>query len=417
MRRAAVSFILLFAGIALARPPSDTLSVEEAVETALRHNPNVAIAELDRRQAEVHTREVRAGRYPSLLLHSHYLHTPETGYNEAVTNGGEYALQLTASVPLYDGGIRSALIDQSVDEQERSQAEVGRNRSDLVLAVRTAYFETVSAREEVAIRMEIVGRLEDYLSLLRRLKIGGGALQSDILKTQVDLNNALIAVDVAGQSLVKSTNELKNLTGTALDTPLETLDPRDGTDTSAVPFDSVDASPDLRVLERQKASAEADVRIAQGERYPTLSISGDAGALGVTPREFSDDMGYSILVSLGMPLFDWGEIGARISQKELARDRIDLEIQARRREIESAWKTVTADYASARKTLKNYETNITSAEENYLSAKSRFAGGSGTSLEVLDAQRLLGDARLSYNATLLQLRVDRATMLRLSGNP
>src|SRR5713226_4821258 len=113
MKIPACAFALVLLVQAIAFSQTVRISLEQAVDTALTRNGNIKFAEIGVRQSGSRVREVKAMRLPSLLLNSHYLHTPEAGYNEAITNGGEYGLQLTTSVPVYDGGARNALIDQS----------------------------------------------------------------------------------------------------------------------------------------------------------------------------------------------------------------------------------------------------------------------------------------------------------------
>ena len=79
----------------------------------------------------------------------------------------------------------------------RSQINLQKSSLDIAFAVRTQYYETLRAEEELAIRSETVNRLEDYRTLLNQLRLGGGATQGDLLKTQVDLNNAIIAAGAA----------------------------------------------------------------------------------------------------------------------------------------------------------------------------------------------------------------------------
>jgi outer membrane protein TolC len=75
-----------------------------------------------------------------------------------------------------------------------------------------------------------------------------------------------------------------------------------------------------------------------------------------------------------------------------------------------------SDLDASRNALAGFSENIARAEENYLTAKSRFAGGAGSNLEVLEAQRLLTEAKLNRSGAQFQVRVDRATLLRLAGS-
>jgi outer membrane protein TolC len=409
-----ICFLLLWISTGTSLSQTDTLTLDKAIELALKNNRIITIAEVGVKQSESHLREVNASRFPSIFFRSHYLLAPEIGYNEIVTNGGEYGAQITATLPLYDGGVRNAVIDQSVNNNERSSINLQKNKNEIAFTVRIFYYDILQAREELSIRQETVERLQDYVSFLTRMRLGGSATESDVLKAQVDLNNATTEADVAQQSLRKAKLLLNNAIGNSLSRNIEVI-PINSEDTSHVIVFSAEKNLDIQLLEHDKISSTYDVSIAQGERLPTVTISGDVGALGVQPNEFRHDIGYSLFLSLDLPLFTWGGIDNRIQQKEFAEQQLDAQIQLQRRELETEWRVTLSDLETARKNMASYTSTIATAEQNYLSAKSRFAGGAGSNLEVLDAQRLLVEAKLNYNNALFQLRSDLATILKFSG--
>jgi outer membrane protein len=392
----------------------DTLSLEQAIALAQKNNLTVTAAELTVRQAESHLREVQASRYPSVLFHTHYLHSPVDGYNEIVTNGGEYGLQITSTFPVYDGNVRNMVIHQSMSNQERASLFFQKNQVEIAFTVRTLYYEILRAQAEVRIRQETAERLEDYVSFLHQLRMGGSATESDILKARVDLNNANISLEQAKQSLQKSKLMLANVLGAPLEKSFEIL-PLPKEDSSGVPSVSIENNPDIRLLRQDLISTGYDISIAKSERLPVVTITGDIGALGVKPNEFHNDLGYSLLLSLELPIFTWGAISDRVEQKELARQQSEAQLTLQQRELETRWNMALSDLEIARKNTTSYSSNISEAERNYLSAKSRLAGGSGSNLEVLDSQRLLVETKLNYVMSLFQARYALATILKLSG--
>jgi outer membrane protein len=392
----------------------DTLSLYEMIELAKKNNAVIAIAEIGIKQNESHLREAKASRYPAIFFHSHILHSPEDGYNEAITNGGEYGVQITTNVPLYDGGVRSTYVDQSTNAILKSRINFQKSSSEIAFAVRTQYYEIIRAEHELIIRQETVQRLQEYLSFLNQLRLGGNATESDVLKAKVDLNNAIISVDQTKQSVQKAKLVIVNIIGRPLNQDIEVL-PLDGKDSLAVPIFTLEANHDYQLSERDAKSADYDITIAKGERFPTLTLAGDLGALGVRMNEFKQDFGYSILLSLDVPIFSWGAIDNRIEQKELAKEQLNAQLVLQRRELETEWRSTLSDLELFRKNLSSYRNNISEAEKNYLSAKSRFVGGSGSNLEVLDAQQLWVEAKLNYNSTLFQYRSSLSALFKLSG--
>jgi outer membrane protein TolC len=392
----------------------DTISLQQAIESALTKNQLVAIADIEVRQNESHLQEVQSTKFPQLLLRSHYLYTPENGYSDVVTNGGEYGLQLTTGIPLYDGGTRTTVIHQASIAVDRSTIELQKSKVDLTYEVRSAYYEIVRAGNELQIRTETKQRLQDYVSFLAQLQRGGSVNASDVMKARVELNNATTDAENARQTVVNAKMSLNRLTGNPIERNFEIVS---GTmsDASSMPQFAVENSPSVQLLQHDKASSEDDLSIARNERLPTLSVAGDVGWLGVLPTEYRQNIGYSVSLSLDLPLWSWGAIENRIQQKTLSREHIDKQIELEKRDLELQWYTNLNDIAYARNALSAYASNIGEAEKNYLLAKSRFAGGSGSNLEVLDAQRLLVEIKLNYNHSLFQLNSAIARALKLSG--
>jgi len=246
------------------------------------------------------------------------------------------------------------------------------------------------------------------------LQRGGIASQSDVLKSRVDLNNETIALENARRDLEEAKIQLTTVIGRPISAGVEvsSILPEDSL---AMPEFSVGENADYQLLKHDETSASYDVNIAKSERYPTFSVEGDAGVLGVKPREFHQDKGYSVLLDIELPLYTWGAIGDRIEQKEYAQEQARTQTDLARRDIESQWRIAIGDLDQARRNLAAYAANSGDAEQNYLSAKSRFAGGSGSNLEVLEAHRLLVETSLNENTTLFQIRSLEANLLRLAG--
>ena len=174
----AILYVSFFASSALPLfAQVDTISLQDALDLAQKNNATIKIAEIGIKQDESRFHEVSAARYPALAFRSHYLYTPEPGYNEAVTNGGEYGVQLSTGVPLFDGGVRGALTDQSSNAVATSRVGLQKSSSEIAFAVRIQYYETLRAEEELDIRRETAGRLQDYLTFVNQLRLGGTATE------------------------------------------------------------------------------------------------------------------------------------------------------------------------------------------------------------------------------------------------
>ena len=393
---------------------TDSLSLNQAIELALRHNQNITLANQEIEKSKAALKGVKSNLYPSIYGTSHYLYAPENGYDPVVTNGGEYGLQLNANYTLFDGGIRSALINKSSVNIEGKNLSLQQTKSEIRYLVRIVYYQINAAKNELVAQRKGVKELSEYLQLLEQLKSGGIASESDVLKAKVDLNNLIISLETAKQNIEKLKFNLNNLLGRRIDEPLEIYESA-VSDTSTMSSSNLNKMIDLEVVQNEAKASSYEINIVKGERLPQLSIIGDAGVLGVKPNNIKQDAGYSLFLSFSVPLFTWGGIDSRIQQAEISQKQAMTNVDLTDRALQTQRFTILSEIELAKKNIINYQSSIKTAEENYLSSEARFKGGSGTNLDVLDAHRLVIQAESDYNNAVLQYQTARASLLRLYG--
>ncbi len=393
---------------------TDSLSLNKAIDLALKNNKNITLANQEIEKSKSVLTEVRSTLYPSLFGTSHYLYSPENGYDPVITNGGEYGLQLSANYILFDGGIRSALIKKANVNIEGKNLSFEQIKAQIRFLVRVVYYEIIAARNELTIQRKGVTELSEYLRLLERLKAGGAATESDVLKATVDLNNIISSLESAKQKVEKLKFDMNNLLGRKIDKPLEIYEEASA-DTSAQLNSEINRLIDLEVVQNEARASSYDINIAKGERLPKLSITGDAGLLGVKPNNMKHDAGYSLFLSFSVPIFTWGGISGRIEQAEITQKQAQTRVDLTDRALQTQKLSILSEIELAKRNMVNYKSSIKTAQENYLSAEARFKGGSGTNLDVLDAHRLIIQAELNYNNSVLQYQTARAGLLRLYG--
>ena len=393
---------------------TDSLSLSKAIELALKHNQNITLANQEIEKSKYALKEARSNLFPSIYGTSHYIYAPENGYDPVVTNGGEYGLQISANYALFDGGIRSALINKANVNIKGKNLSLQQTKSEIRYLVRVVYFEISAAKNELNAQRNGVTELTNYLQLLEQLKAGGIATESDVLKAKVDLNNLLITLETSKQKIEKLTFDMNNLLGRRIDEPLNIYEDNPA-DTTTNLNSTANKMIDLELVQNEAKASGYDINIAKGEKLPQLSITGDAGVLGVKPNNIKQDAGYSLFLSFNIPLFTWGRIESRIQQAEITQKQALTKVALTDRSLQTQRFSILSEIELAKKNMKNYQSSIKTAEENYLSSEARFKGGSGTNLDVLDAHRLVIQAESDYNNAVLQYQTASASLLRLYG--
>ncbi len=392
----------------------DTLTLQQAINIALQNNLNIQIADKEIKKNNYTVNESKAALLPSLSGKSHYLYAPESGYDPAVTNGGEYGLQLSADYTLYDGGLNHLAVSKADKNVNLSELNLDRAKSELTSNVRSVFYEIDHAKRGIGYQAETLKSLEDYYNYLKEQHAGGNASESDLLKTEVDLNNAKIDFEDEILNLKKLKNELFSLLFMPADTSI-VIENITEIDTTLPPEKSIDDFIDVKIAETEAVISQFDVRSAQAERLPVIDLSGDAGVLGVKPDNYKDDVGYSANVNINIPIFSWGAVNAKIEQAAVAHEQSKLKTALVKQNIKVTRDSLAAEFQYAKRKMEAYKSNVKTAEDNFYYSKALYMGGGGSTLEVLDAYRLLNDARTNYNNSILTLQQAKAELLKLYG--
>ncbi|MBS1912236.1 MAG: TolC family protein [Bacteroidetes bacterium] len=425
-----LSYVLLFAAIAVVTDTVVTgtvasaqtvLTVDRALAIARENNPRFGIADRGLTGAQSSRRELIQQRLPRVSFHGNAVYAPtfpSFGYDPALTNGGQIGAQVMIEHLLYDGGRRDLRLDQSGIDIDL----IGRERllmeRDLRLNVELAFNDAMHARDEVALREVNVQQLADYLRLVETMYAGSLVGLTDVLKTRVRLSDARLALDDAHNAADTARFALAELIGLPFDTLVSVAGRLDSLADVGM-FDPA-ANPDLAAVDLAVRRSQIEVELARRENSPTVSLLADAGALtsvqNITlPRsERSSVVGVSAGVTVDIPILNWGITDLRVEQRQIAVDTLRLQADLLRRSLMRQNVELHARIARGRDRLVLIRATIADAEQNFLLTKSKYAGGGGSALEVLDAQQLLADNRLAELQTLAELQVLIARLERLT---
>ncbi len=429
IRTFTISFITGMFGWAISCQAQTTLSLEQCLTAARANSLGIKQSGLAVQGAELARRELVSTAYPQLKISAGASFAPAThdfGYDPAITDKGQLSSQLMLEQPIYDSGRRRLKIEQADLDLKRLSIERQLAGRDLEFNVKAAFFEILRSQSEVSLRTESAGRLSEYLDLVRSLNAGGAVGYTDVLRTQTEFQNARLAVDESRQFLATAKYNLAELMGTPQDTSFNlsgTLDSTAGgaVDSTAIPL-PYDSSQNLDLMTSELAYERsiAEVRDAQKEKLPTLSLVADAGYLTsrdnlqLPASERISGLGYSAGLLFELPLFDWGGRKYRIQQRQVEAETARLQTEALHRSISAEYRKGLVQMQTGRARLKIIREGMKTAEDNFLLTKSKYAGGSAPASDVLSAQQLLTESRLSEIETLAELATLQAKLQRLT---
>lgn len=385
---------------------------------ALAGNPNIAVAEARLRQARAGLRLERANQLPNANAQAMgvFARLPgiDLGGAEAGTQGGGgdseslqfYNLGFDASWEVDLFGLRRRGVEAARASLGRAEAGVADVQVSLTAEVAQAYVALRDRQQRLALGQATAERQRRMLALTQE-RYGAGttsALEVERLRTQLEQTDATLVPLTAERDAYL--NALAILVGEApgaLDTMLVTpgrvpLPPAQ----VAVgdPAALLQRRPDIRAAERQLAQSNARIGVAEAQRFPQISLMGMLGLGGTDPGDVFDT---GNLFTLGMPRLSWnfldfGRNAARVEQAKGVRDEAAAQYRASvltaLRDAEDA----LSRYGARRRTVASAARTRASADRAAALQQQRYAAGTATLIDTLDAER----QRLSAEQSLAQ---------------
>jgi len=172
-----------------------------------------------------------------------------------------------------------------------------------------------------------------------------------------------------------------------------------------IPSRALEQRPDIRSAERNLAATSADIGLAEADRYPRISLSGNlgysvAGTSGSGALSFGS---WSFGPSLSLPIFDGGR---RLAAVEMAKSRYDeafADFKAKARSAIQEIEDSLTRYAAAHERAEDARNAASQYQQFFATVEARYSEGASNLLELEDARR----AMLNAQQTLLGVQQER----------
>jgi len=458
------SFIIAALAIALAPPPRaaaqlapDTipLSIEAAVERALRSSDEVQRAAADVEVAEAQVLTARASALPQLRLNATYTRLLENARAQAVNQlfnqPTTYNVNANLSQSLFQGGRVVAASRGAGRVRRAARLTAAETRSQITIDVQRAYLQALFSDRLVGIQRQNLTLASERLTQVQALEGGGRAARYDVLRARVERANIEPLLLSAENERELALLDLKRLLNIPLEQPVALTT---SVDAQALPAlltsaaaDSADEASRASVQAAElTASARRDaINIARADLLPTVNVFlqtgyqafptagsplrwGETTNIPCAPDApascrpttvqnggFFSDRSVGVVVS--WPLFDGlrvkGNIDLAQAQAKLAETQLNLERERVALEVAQA----RAELRRARAAFEAQRQTATEATEAFRLASLRFTRGVGTQFDVSDAQFALLTSKTNEARAVYDLYLATAGLAFSLGRP
>ena len=334
-----------------------------------------------------------------------------------------YLATFTLAQPLYMGGKVGAALSVARHFRAAAENQLEEAEAEFVLQVRGAYLTAALSQRLYRIAVESRRVAEEHFRQVESFYQAGTTSEFDLLRARVDLENRDPVVIQAENGSILAVLRLKRLVNIPATQPVRLI-----TDVDPVLAEVDEGELQRLILQRPALSAAQEgvairqeaIRIARGDRLPTLAVLGTVGFQGfpddfLPPAFNSWRKDWSVALALSIPIFDGFRTRGRVDQAQADLKIARLEEAQLQEALSLQLEAVLAEYRSVRAQIQARRQTVALAERTLELADARFSSGLSTQLEVSDAALLLDQARVNEVQALFDYVQVLAQIARLSG--
>ena len=423
-----------------AQTPQD-LSVEQAVQVAMENSLRRRLALADVNMAQDKVAQTISAFGPNLTLQSgiyRYNKEPslvqlERGLTElnnalsAMTSGQVpareepddsltyYGYDLQVTQPVYTGRKLTATRNMAQANRENSRRALAAADNDLVLAVKKAYYTVLLCRQMALTMDEAVASMENHVREATEYHRMDTVPKLDVLRAKEKLADLKQTQLYAHNNLRLSGTSLNYVLGVDLSTayfPSEqmALQPMPG-DLGHCQDQALSRRPEIQAMDAKIEMAREGISLANSGRLPFVALV--AGYHHYEPE--NEDPSARVGLVAGIKLYDHGMVNHQIAEARDALQKAETGKKELQRGIRLEVEQAFCNAEVARQAIEVAQSSLNTAEETLRTARTRYRVGLSTSLERLDAEVALTQARTNHIQALSRYNIAMAELERAMG--
>lgn len=399
---------------------AEQITLQDAIDLALENNYQLKVAENNLEFSKKQEMSEKADYFPSLNASVSGNRNVGRSFDQdagAITTeaNNSFRSSLSASLPIFSGLENLHSLRSSQYDRQSSEENLQRVRENIIFNTASNYLQFILDKQFLEIDRENLAASEKTLEQVRaQVEVGS--------RPMVDLYNQEATVANNELAVVNSENALQSsrlqLIQTLQIDPLQeyefTTPEIDEENVSQMDYDlddlvatALENRSDLKSEEFDIQSIKHQLSATRGSLYPSLSLSGSLSSsyseqrpIDFNDQFFDQNINRSFGLSLSIPIF--GNLNRRTSvqSQEINFKNAKLNLENTELQIVQEVNQAYNDYKSYMKQLESSQKALTAAERSYETQQARYEAGSGTLIELSDA-----------NAQYVQAQANRAQAL------
>jgi outer membrane protein len=412
-----LTFVPLAAGTARAQEPgppaqaaSQAITLQQALRRALEANASTATSRSQIAASEAQVRQIRSSVLPHIDLdtaairNSNEVAFDVNGFRATILPRNDWSARINLSQPIYAGRRESMALRQGRLSVSSGQAGL-RSAEDMVL------LSTASDYLGIVLGEALVDVEQKNLELaLRRQKQAqafyeaGEQTRVGVLRAETDQKAAERALAAAQQNRDLSASRLR--LDLALDEPVAAPLRVAAPDLKLPPLPTAEAlvaqaqasHPEIQRADLALQIAQLETSKQRAARLPTVRAEGEVLRQRTS---FPADQTAALTLRLTMPIFDSGEISAKVAVAREQQRQAEIALAEARRQVREDVLQALLNLRTAEKDLALAREQLAAAEAEYNQSFELYRAEEATSLDLQTSEAALASSRRAVvNGTL-----------------
>ncbi len=374
------------------------ITLAEALRRAIEANPTLGRAEIEASSAKTQVRALLSAVLPKIGISGSYvLNSEEASFGSGadkrtILPGEDWSYRLTLAQPIFAGNRERRALDQARLGVEIARSGFASVRDRLLLAVTADYLAVVRADALIEVEDQSVGLAAARRDQAQTFFDAGETTRVDLLRAETDIKGAERRLAQARLERARALSRLRE--DLALDVPLAPTEPGrilPQRPTEQALLGEVEASrPEVARAMTAVEIARLEVKKQKGALLPVLTAD---GAWLKQRSSFPLDQYGFLGFRLSVPLYQGGEVKAKVAIAKERLHQAELELEAVRRTVREEVRRAVASLDAADADLALALEQKAAAQAEYQQADELYRAQELTSLDVRVAEISLAEAR------------------------
>ncbi len=441
----------------LAQSNAQTYTLDSAIETALRNNPDIKISKLEVTKAQQAVKEAFGYALPTIDFSAnltHFIEKPKMNFPDfkAMLNNATYGILFDEGIIPFnpskflpmESKLQSFALSNSFQTQIQAtqilfnsavfrgigasqiylnlaKEKLKTTISKTTLDTKKAFYGVLLSEQLLKITEEKYNNAKEHLNTINSMYQQGLVSDFDKMNAEVQVSNIKPVIRQLKNIVTNAKNGLKILLKVPQEQDIEisgemTLPNEDLPDEEGIVAEALQKNLTLRTLEIKRQLDDEFTAIDKGGYWPTVAAFGNYSFSGS-----SDDWNFStynssmVGVTLSINLFKGTRTYHKVQQDKITALQTDEQISVLKSATVMNVKAKLDDLRRIKDELTAMENNVNLAKRAYKIAEDKYKEGTATELEVKDAVVSLSDAKTNYVRAIHDYLISKAELDNLLG--